>query len=77
MSKQNITTFQQAMSTFLPFSQEKGNGGNREATAAAPGETAGNTAGDAAAGDGDAKKIQDLEGRLSEIKKRLDELTSK
>ncbi len=83
MSKQNLAMFQEAMTMFSPFSQKKGNGRNREDATAASGKTTGNTGnttgnttGDAAAED-DAERIQDLEGRLSEIQKRLDELSSK
>jgi polyhydroxyalkanoate synthesis repressor PhaR len=83
MSKQNLAMFQEAMTMFSPFSQKKGNGGNREDATVASGKTTGNagnttgnTTGDVAA-EADAEKIQDLEGRLSEIQKRLDELSSK
>jgi polyhydroxyalkanoate synthesis regulator protein len=83
MSKQNLAMFQEAMTMFSPFSQKKENGGNLENATAASGKatgntgnTTGNTTVDAAAED-DTEKIQDLEGRLSEIQKRLDELSSK
>ncbi|MDP6486128.1 MAG: polyhydroxyalkanoate synthesis repressor PhaR [Alphaproteobacteria bacterium] len=83
MSKQNLAMFQEAMTVFSPFSQKKENGGNLENATAASGKatgntgnTTGNTTGDAAAED-DTEKIQDLEGCLSEIQKRLDELSSK
>ena len=74
MSKQNLAMFQEAMTMFSLFSQQKGNGGGQKT---AEGETHEVTGDTTATGDDDAGKIQDLEGRLSEIQKRLDELISK
>lgn len=74
MSKQNLAMFQDAMAMFSPFGKE--NSGNQGGKASASGEAAGNTAGNTTAGD-DAEKVQDLESRLSEIQKRLDELMPK
>ena len=78
MSKQNLTTFQEAMTMFSPF---KGGVGNQGGRASASGGTAGDATGNigntsAAAGD-DVEKVRGLESRLSEIQKRLDELMSK
>ncbi len=74
MSKQNLAMFQDAMAMFSPFGKE--NSSNQGGKASASGEAAGNTAGNMTAGD-DAEKVQDLESRLSEIQKRLDELMPK
>jgi polyhydroxyalkanoate synthesis repressor PhaR len=81
MSKQNLTMFQEAMTMFSPF---KGGVGNQGGGASAAGVTVGdaarnisNTRNTAAAADDDVEKAQGLESRLSEIQKRLDELTSK
>jgi polyhydroxyalkanoate synthesis regulator protein len=84
MSKQNLTMFQEAMAMLSPF---KGGVGNQGGGASASGGTArdatgnigniGNIGNAAAAAGDDVEKVQGLESRLSEIQKRLDELTSK
>jgi len=75
MNKQSLTMFQEAMAMPSPFRGGVGNqGGGASASGRTSGDAIGNTA--AAAGD-DVEKIPDLESRLSEIQKRLDELMSK